>query len=101
MAIILGAGIVVRLVLLLLFSFSVVSWGIILFKFFQVQRANSESDRFMDFFWKSKRFDAIASQVDRFANSPLTVLFNEGYSELKKVVESMKTICFSDMLGLN
>jgi len=87
-AIILGAGIVVKLVLLLLFSFSVVSWGIILFKFFQVQRAKSESERFMDFFWKSKRFDAIASQVDRFANSPLTVLFNEGYSELKKVVES-------------
>ncbi|HXE98065.1 MAG TPA: protein TolQ [Dongiaceae bacterium] len=88
MAIILGAGIIVKLVLLLLLSFSVVSWGIILFKFFQVNRANSDSDRFMDFFWKSKRFDAIASQVDRFANSPLTVLFNEGYGELKKVVDS-------------
>ena len=88
MAIITGAGIVVKLVLLLLLSFSVVSWAIILFKFFQVQRANSESERFMDFFWKSKRFDAIASQVDRFANSPLTVLFNEGYGELKKVVET-------------
>lgn len=88
MAIILGAGIIVKLVLLLLLSFSVISWGIILFKFFQVQKAKSESERFMDFFWKSKRFDAIASQVDRFANSPLTVLFNEGYNELKKVVES-------------
>ena len=88
MAIITGAGIVVKLVLLLLLSFSVISWAIILFKFFQVQRAKNESERFMDFFWKSKRFDAIASQVDRFANSPLTVLFNEGYSELKKVVES-------------
>ena len=88
MAIILGAGIVVKLVLLLLLSFSVVSWAIILFKFFQVQRAKSESERFMDFFWKSKRFDSITSQVDRFANSPLTVLFNEGYSELKKVVET-------------
>ncbi|NTW79431.1 MAG: Tol-Pal system subunit TolQ, partial [Geobacteraceae bacterium] len=74
--------------MLLLLSFSVVSWGIILFKFFQVQRAKNESERFMDFFWKSKRFDAIASQVDRFANSPLTVLFNEGYNELKKVVET-------------
>ncbi len=88
MAIILGAGIVVKLVLLLLLSFSIVSWAIILFKFFQVQRAKNESERFMDFFWKSKRFDSIASQVERFANSPLTVLFNEGYSELKKVVDS-------------
>jgi biopolymer transport protein TolQ len=86
-ALFLGAGLIVKLVLILLLFFSVVSWAIILFKFFQVQRANSESDRFMDFFWKSKRFDTIASQVDRFANSPLTVLFNEGYGELKKVVE--------------
>jgi len=86
--IIASAGIVVKLVLLLLLSFSVISWTIILFKFIQVQRANGESERFMDFFWKSKRFDAIASQVDRFSHSPLTVLFNEGYNELKKVVES-------------
>jgi biopolymer transport protein TolQ len=86
-ALILGAGLVVKLVLILLLFFSVVSWAIILFKLFQVHRANSESVRFMDFFWKSKRFDTIASQVDRFANSPLTVLFNEGYGELKKVVE--------------
>ena len=87
MALMLGAGLVVKIVLLLLICFSVISWAIIMFKLFQVHRANSESVRFMDFFWKSKRFDAIASQVDRFASSPLTVLFNEGYSELKKVVE--------------
>ena len=87
MALLTGAGIVVKLVLILLVLFSVVSWAIILFKLFQVHRANSESVRFMDFFWKSKRFDAIASQVDRFPNSPLTVLFNEGYGELKKVVD--------------
>lgn len=88
MALLIGAGIVVKLVLLLLGFFSVVSWAIILFKFVQIQRANSESERFMDFFWKSKRFDAIASQMDRFTNSPLTVLFNEGYGELKKLVEN-------------
>jgi biopolymer transport protein TolQ len=90
-ALILGAGLVVKLVIILLLFFSVVSWAIILFKLVQVHRANSESDRFMDFFWKSKRFDTIASQVDRFANSPLTVLFNEGYGELKKVVEGNGT----------
>ena len=87
MAMLLGAGLIVKLVLILLIFFSVVSWAIIIFKMFQVHRANRESVRFMDFFWKSKRFDAIAAQVDRFANSPLTVLFNEGYDELKKVVE--------------
>ena len=87
MALLLGAGIIVKLVLIMLLLFSVVSWAIILFKFFQVHRANSESERFMDLFWKSSRFDAIASQVDRFASSPLTKLFNEAYAELKKVVD--------------
>ena len=88
MALLTNAGIVVKLVLILLGLFSVFSWAIILFKFFQIHSANSESERFMDFFWKSKRFDAIASQADRFVNSPLTVLFNEGYGELKKLVEN-------------
>ena len=87
MALFLNAGIIVRLVLMLLLFFSVVSWAIILFKFFQVHRANSESERFMDLFWKASHFDAISSQVDRFTNSPLTVLFNEAYAELKKVLD--------------
>jgi biopolymer transport protein TolQ len=82
-----GTGVIVRIVLIMLIGFSVISWAIIMFKMFQIHRANSESERFMDFFWKSKRFDAIASQVDRFANSPLTVLFNEGYGELKAMME--------------
>ncbi|RNC66298.1 MAG: protein TolQ [Desulfuromonadales bacterium] len=82
-----GTGLVVKLVLIVLIFFSVVSWAIIFFKLMQVYRANSESERFLDFFWKTKRFDAINGQLDRFGNSPLTVLFNEGYSELKRLVE--------------
>lgn len=38
MAILLNAGIIVKLVLSLLLLFSLVSWGIILFKLFQVRR---------------------------------------------------------------
>jgi biopolymer transport protein TolQ len=83
-----STGLVVKGVLLLLIMFSVVSWAIIMFKFFQIQKAFSESGRFMDFFWKTKRFDTIASQVDRFGSSPLTALFNEGYSELKQLMEA-------------
>ncbi len=83
-----GTGLVVKGVLLLLIIFSVVSWAIIMFKFFQIQKAFTESGRFMDFFWKTKRFDTIAAQADRFASSPLTALFNEGYSELKQLMEA-------------
>ncbi len=82
-----GTGLVVKLVLLILLFFSVVSWAIIFFKLLQVQRAKSESERFIDFFWKTKRFDLINAQIDRFTNSPLSVLFTEGYGELKKLME--------------
>jgi biopolymer transport protein TolQ len=82
-----GTGLVVKLVLFILLYFSVVSWAIIFFKLLQVRRANVESERFLDFFWKTKRFDAINSQLDRFTNSPLTVLFSEGYGEMVKLKE--------------
>jgi len=83
-----GTGLVVKSVLILLILFSVVSWAIIMYKFFQIHKAFSESGRFMDFFWKTKRFDTIAAQADRFASSPLVALFNEGYSELKQLMEA-------------
>lgn len=82
-----GTGPVVMGVFIILIFFSVVSWAIIFFKLFQIHKANSESVRFMDFFWKTKRFDTIAAQADRFASSPLVMLFNEGHSELKQLVE--------------
>jgi len=86
-----GTGLVVKLVLFILLYFSVVSWAIIFYKLLQVYRANSESEKFLDFFWKTKKFDSINTQLDRFGNSPLTVLFREGYSELKKLMEQGET----------
>jgi biopolymer transport protein TolQ len=80
-------GPVVKLVLFILIGFSIISWAIIFFKFLQVYRANSQSAHFMEFFWKTKRFDAINEQLDRFAHSPLAVLFSEGFAELKKLME--------------
>lgn len=86
-----AAGLVVKLVIVVLIYFSVVSWAIIFYKLLQIHRANTDSERFLDFFWKTKRFDTINSQLDRFGNSPLSVLFNEGYTELKRVMEAGDT----------
>ena len=83
-----GTGLVVKLVLIVLIYFSVVSWAIIFYKLLQVYRANKESERFLEFFWKTKRFDTISTQLDRFPNSPLSLMFNEGYTELKKLIDA-------------
>jgi len=107
LGIIATTGLVVKLVLLILIFFSVVSWAIIFYKFLQVHRANNESDKFVDFFWKTKRFDTISTQLDRFANSPLTVLFNEAYGELKRVMEkngeekSEQNVISTDLGGID
>jgi len=81
---ILGAGPVVKLVLLILAYFSVVSWAIILLKFRIIRRAIVESERFLDFFWAKKNFEAIGQGLKDFSHSPLAVLFREAYRELMR-----------------
>ena len=85
MGIFAGTGLVVKLVLFVLGYFSVVSWAIIAYKLIQVSSANRDSERFLDFFWETKRFDAISTQIDRFDKSPLASLFREGYGEYTKL----------------
>lgn len=84
MELVLNAGPVVKLVLLILIYFSVVSWAIIFYKQLVIHRAIRDSERFLDFFWTKKRFDAIGQGLDQFRHSPLTVLFREVYRELSK-----------------
>ncbi len=84
MDMILGAGLVVKLVMLVLLYFSVVSWAIIFLKFRTVHRATVESRAFLDFFWQKKRFDLIGQGLKSYPNSPLATLFRDGYQELVK-----------------
>ena len=84
MELILEAGLVVKMVLLVLLYFSVVSWAIIFYKFRVIHRATRDSERFLEFFWSKKRFDAIAQGLKEYSGSPLTVLFREGFQEIMK-----------------
>ena len=82
MELVLNAGPIVKLVLLILVYFSVVSWAIIFYKQLVIHRAIGDSERFLDFFWSKKSFDTIGKGLDDYRHSPLTVLFREVYSEL-------------------
>lgn len=103
MELVLGAGPVVKLVLLVLVYFSVVSWAIILYKLRVVNRATRDSERFLEFFWAKKRFDLIGQGLKEFPHTPLTVLFREGYQELIKVQgprhEAEGTVMTADLGG--
>ena len=79
---VLNAGTVVKIVLLILIYFSLVSWAIIFYKTSVIQRAIKESERFLTFFWTKKRFDLVGQGINDYANSPIANLFREGYHEM-------------------
>jgi biopolymer transport protein TolQ len=76
---------VVMGVLILLAFFSLVSWYIIGYKLFYLHRAHSESDKFLEVFWRSKRLDAIYQSAEELKRSPISQVFKAGYIELSKI----------------
>ncbi len=76
------ASLVVKLVLLLLLSFSVVSWAIIIFKLMEYSRARKKGQAFLDFFRKNKNFSEIHAAKALYGNNPLGEIFRFGYREI-------------------
>ncbi len=76
---------IVGSVMLLLVVFSLVCWVIIIYKAIYLQLAQSESARFLEAFWQSKRLDAIYQASEDLNRSPLAQIFKAGYAELSKL----------------
>jgi len=68
-------GAVSKVVLLLLFLFSVVSWAIIIFKWRAFTTADRMDHQFMTLLAKAKDLDDLCRQVRRMEASPAAVLF--------------------------
>ena len=58
---------------------------IIFYKFIQIRRAQSQTNRFLDIFWESKRLDEIYQAAENYNRSPISQLFKAGYVELSKL----------------
>ncbi len=71
-----------KLVLLLLILFSVVSWGIILYKLWSLGKAERQSAAFLDVFRKSSKFSEVQAVCKNLSDSPLVGIFQAGYTEL-------------------
>jgi biopolymer transport protein TolQ len=75
-------GIIAEAVLVLLLIFSAVSWGVILYKFWQFARAGRQTSSFIDVFRKSSKFSEVQAVCRSLTDSPLVGLFQAGYAEL-------------------
>jgi biopolymer transport protein TolQ len=84
------SGLVVQLVLYLLLTFSIVSWGIIFYKFLQIHKARRESERFSSVFWDTKNFSSIHSASLEMKESPVAQVFRAGYQELMRLTRARK-----------
>jgi biopolymer transport protein TolQ len=71
-----------QFVLLILVLFSVVSWGVILYKLWSFHRAARQSATFLDVFRKSSRFSEVHAVCKSLSASPLVGIFQSGYAEL-------------------
>ena len=79
------AGPMVQFVLLLLLSFPITSWTIIVLKFRTLRKAFRESFQFTEFFWKSQGLAEAYSKSKVLTHSPIARVFRIAYVELNKI----------------
>ena len=82
--IVIGAGMMVKFVLIVLVVFSVVSWAIIALKYMQVRVARKTNEKFMEVFWGGSSLEAIQRDTRAMKRSPIAQLFQAGYQEISK-----------------
>ena len=79
------ASVIVQAVIAILILFILVCSFIIAYKYIQIKRAQSQTARFLEVFWESKRLDEIYRKAQDLKRSPISQLFKAGYIELSKL----------------
>ncbi len=84
------AGFVVQLVLLLLLLFSIISWAIILMKYFNLRKVTRENEAFIGIYMKSTKLSEVFPEAKRFRYSSLAEVFRAGYTELARLTKVVR-----------
>lgn len=84
------SGLAAKLILGLLVLFSLVSWAVIFTKLAQLQRADQQSQRFLETFRRSTRFSEVSAQAGRLGASPLVGIFQAGYAEIDTQIKNAR-----------
>ncbi|MCL5965676.1 MAG: protein TolQ [Deltaproteobacteria bacterium] len=79
------AGPIVKLVLILLLVFSIVSWAIIFLKFRLFKGIERNQADFVKAFGEGKSLSALFELAEKSARTPLTEVFRTGYLELSRI----------------
>jgi biopolymer transport protein TolQ len=85
-----SAGPVAKLVLALLAIFSIVSWALIVEKWWQLRRVRSQTLGFLKVFREGRRPSAVAAVAKKFRDSPLAQLYVAAYQELSGTPDALE-----------
>jgi len=80
------SGALVKLVLLVLLGFSVLSWSVILERYRSLKRAEVDTIRFLRDLQAEKRLADLRERSVRYRGSPLVPIFNAGFKELASAI---------------
>lgn len=82
------SGAVAKVVLFLLVIFSLISWGIIIYKGLALHLAHSQSETFLQVFRKSSKFSEVNAVCAQLRGSPLVGVFQAGYAEVNQQIKA-------------
>ncbi|MFO8088675.1 MAG: protein TolQ [Desulfatiglandaceae bacterium] len=80
-----NADIIVKLVLIILLIFSIVTWSIIFLKIRLLTKARKETNDFLELFWENKGMKKIYMASKGLDYSPVARLFRAGYAEFSRM----------------
>ncbi len=78
-----GATLIVKLIIILLLIFSVVSWAIILSKHRQLRKSKNRIKEFNKSFWHTKSIEQFVTKA-KFRNNPAYTVFRTGIDSLRE-----------------
>jgi biopolymer transport protein TolQ len=85
LALISQAGLVAKIVLVMLLGASVICWAIIFAKWKTLKVIHSQNKKFVDVFWNGKNIEEIVGKIDDYPSSPVAAVFKSGVKELRKL----------------
>jgi len=85
-----NSGPVVKFVLLILILFSVISWAIIVFKYFSFKKSRIASRAFLHKFYDCDNLDTMFKLAGQFTRSPIASIFTASYYEMQKLTTGKK-----------
>jgi len=94
-AMIIDANPVVKLVLLVLFIFSVISWAIIVYKWILLSRARQKNQSLLTALAKGSSLSEMANKTNTLGDSPVTTLFKSAHEELTRITDKGSNVPLS------